>query len=95
MNTPYRDMQSAAASNQANDIREASPTDKGREALDYLRQLESLHREIRAKLFGPTPYPPDETAKSTSEPCLDEILRHISQRSAMAVGDMQNLLSRI
>ncbi len=76
-------------------IREKGPVGKAQETLSYLGELESLHAEIRRKLYGSFPQEGQCGDKSTHEPSLEEMLTGICQRTAMAVGDAKNLLSKL
>lgn len=78
-----------------NVIREAGPAGKAKEALGYLNEIDSLLCDLRNRLYGPSPEPAGNEANSVHEPCLEEMLRRISERTAMAVGDLRNLLSKL
>lgn len=76
-------------------IREKGPIGKAQETLGYLGELESLNSEIRRRLYGPFPESGQAGQKSPHEPSLEEMLTWICQRTAMAVGDAKNLLSKL
>ena len=81
--------------NESPSIREAGPIDKASETLGYLNQLDDLAANLRAKLYGRTPNPPDCAEKRQEPPCLEEMMHMICQRSALLVGEMQNILGRL
>jgi len=111
MNNDYREVQekaAAAATQQAprgygglsgrdNEpaIREKGPVGKAQETLGYLSELEDINKSIRRKLYGPFPESGEANQKSPHEPSLEEMLNWICQRTAMAVGDAKNLLSKL
>ncbi len=76
-------------------VREPGPMGKAHEALNYVRELEQAQRELRLRLFGPSPEAPEQNLKNPNEPCLEDLLREICQRSAMAVGEIKSILGRL
>lgn len=76
--------------------REAGPIGKAKETLGYLNELDSLMSNFRHALYGPSPELKGEAGRSMDkEPSLEEMLIVICQRSAMAVGEMKSLFSRL
>lgn len=75
--------------------REKGPVGKAQETLGYLNELETLQRDIRVKLYGHFPESCDNNVKSPGDPSLEEMLQWICQRTALAVGDAKNLLSKL
>lgn len=76
-------------------IREAGPIGKARETIGYLSELEAIMRELRIKVYGPSPEDAQNNAKSGSEPCLEILMMEVCHRAAALTGDARNLLSRL
>lgn len=76
-------------------IREPGPLSKASETLGSLNEMDSVMRELRIKMYGSYPEANEAQEKRSGPPSLEEMLAMICQRSAMAVGELRNILGRM